>query len=61
LDYNQLDEDESTPFILAIRNKRKDLVKFMLTLPQTNINKASKKHGHPLHLLIKTQEFKLAL
>jgi len=33
IDLNQLDSDDSTPFILAIRNKRKDVVKYLLTLP----------------------------
>ena len=60
-DINKLDLDDSTPFILAIRNKRKDFVKALLKYPQTNINRASLKYGHPLHLAIKSHEFKLAL
>jgi len=61
LDINRTDSDESTPFILSIRNKRKDFVKYLLTLPLTNINRPSLKYGHPLHLAIKSHEFKLAL
>ena len=62
LDINRGDEDDSSPLVLAIKNKRKDFIKYLLaSVPQTNVNKLSKKYGHPLHLAIKTHEFKMAL
>ncbi len=33
IDINKIDEDESTPFLVAIKNKRKEFVKYMLSLP----------------------------
>ena len=32
LDINKQDEDDSTPFLLAIKNKRTDFLKYMMTL-----------------------------
>ena len=61
LDINKQDEEDSTPFLLAIKNKKTDFVKYMMTLSQTNINKGSVKHGFPLHIAILTNEFKLAI
>eukprot|EP00347_Sterkiella_histriomuscorum_P006112 403354021 len=61
IDLNQLDEEDSTPLLLAIKNKRKDFIKHLLTLQVININRGSFKYGYPLHLLIQTQNFKLTL
>lgn len=33
IDINIIDCEESTPLILAIKNKRKDFVKYLLSLP----------------------------
>ncbi|CDW80864.1 leucine rich repeat family protein [Stylonychia lemnae] len=61
VDINQLDEEESTPLLLAIKNKRKDFVKYLCKQPLVNINKGSFKYGYPLHMLILTHDLKLAL
>ena len=61
LDINRADLDESTPFLLAIRNKRKDFFKYLMSLSWTNINRGSIRYGNPLHLALKNQEFKIAL
>lgn len=60
-DLNKADAEESTPFLLTIRNKRKDFCKYLMSLSQTNINRGSIKYGNPLHLALRNQEIKLAL
>jgi hypothetical protein len=52
IDVNAEDSEKSTPFILAMKNKRHDTIKHILSLPQTNINKGSLKYGYPLHVAI---------
>ena len=60
MDMNTFGDDSNTPLILSIKNKRVDIIKYMLQLPQVDINKCSKKYGHPLHMAIQCQEYKLA-
>lgn len=52
IDVNQGDEENTTPIIFALKNKKLEVVKYLISLPQTNINKASTKYGCPLHVAI---------
>ena len=54
-----MDNEESTPLVLAIKNKRKDVFKYLLSLPYVNINRSSLKYGSPILLAIVTHEYKL--
>ena len=60
LDLNAVDDDNSTALLLAMKQKRFDLVKYLLRLPQTKINIYSLKYGLPLHVALAQSEFKLA-
>lgn len=60
LDLNAVDDDNSTALLLAMKQKRFDLVKYLLRLPQTMINVYSLKYGLPLHVALAQSEFKLA-
>jgi len=60
IDLNSVDIEVSTPLVLAIKNKRKEVFKYLLSLAYVNINRGSVKYGYPLHLAIVTHEYKLA-
>lgn len=60
-DINYTDDEMSSPLILAMKNKRFKLVKYLLKLPQANLNVISRKYGHPLHIAIQSQEYKLTI
>ena len=60
LEINAPDDDNSTCLLLAMKQKKIELVKYLLRLPQTRTNVYSLKYGLPLHVALAQSEFKLA-
>ena len=58
---NSVDRDFSTPIVLALKNKRINIVKMLLDYPKTCLKQSSMKYGTPLHVAVANHEFKLAL
>ena len=52
LDLNAADDDNTTALLLAMKQKRFDLVKYLLRLPQTKTNVYSLKYGLPIHVAL---------
>ena len=58
---NSIDRDFSTPLLLALKNKRVQLVKMLLEHPKTCTKQSSMKYGGPLHVALANEEIRVAL
>jgi hypothetical protein len=61
LDLNQKDSEGTTLFLLAIKNKRKDFIKYLMSLDTVDFTLGSQRYGYPLHNAIRTYDFRLAI
>ncbi|CDW79052.1 leucine rich repeat family protein [Stylonychia lemnae] len=57
INLNQIDQDGTSPLILAFKNKQNKVISFLLKFPALNLNKCSSKYGFPIHIGIKNHEF----
>ena len=61
LDLNGTDHDNSTPLVLALKQKRIEFSKYLLRLPDIDLTITSQKFGSPLHLALGAMQYKLAM
>jgi len=58
---NAVDKDFSTPLILALKNKRHNIVKLLLENEKVCLKQSSMKYGTPLHVALSNEDFKNSL
>ena len=58
---NAVDKDFSTPLILALKNKRHNIVKLLLENDKVCMKQSSMKYDTPLHVALSNEDFKSSL
>ena len=58
---NAVDQDFSTPLILALKNKKFAMINVLLKTRQVCYRQSSMKYGTPLHVALQNEDFKNAL